>query len=142
MRCSVLPTVAPWAMFNSSIMDCNTDPADIEIVEIINPYTSVASGSMTGSPKGAKLCKNYPEPFNAKTSIPIELDRPAHVRLEIYNTQGRRVERLYDESLGTGRHIFTWTGTQNQKQHLPSGSYIIRMTVDGRTHSRKLTLLK
>jgi len=83
------------------------------------------------------LTQNNPNPFNPMTDISFTLKADSHVMLTIYNVKGQIVERLADESLSAGYYTRTWNGT-NQ----PSGVYFYRLTTDGYTMTRKMTMLK
>ena len=45
-------------------------------------------------PSVAQLYQNYPNPFNAGTTIRYDLDRPAQVRIAVYDLPGREVSVL------------------------------------------------
>jgi hypothetical protein len=83
------------------------------------------------------LHPNYPNPFVASTTVSFDLDRRADVTLSVYDLQGRRV---MDSSLGlqpSGRHeqMVSLDG-------LPSGLYMLRLTVNGIYLHRALTLVR
>ncbi|TKJ39123.1 hypothetical protein CEE37_11940 [candidate division LCP-89 bacterium B3_LCP] len=119
------------------------DPADIEIININNPSsTGIQPGKNGAQPSEISLGKNYPEPFNAGTAIPITLGRPGEVRLEIYDVKGRRIDMLYQGTLSVGKHAINWNGTGTSGQPLASGRYFSRLHVDGKVHSRAITLVR
>ncbi len=62
---------------------------------------------------------SYPNPFNAATTLRIEVPEPVHVRLDVYDVLGRRVSRLADDRREAGVHAVTWNAGD-----LPSGTYI------------------
>ncbi len=88
------------------------------------------------------LEQNYPNPFNPTTSIRFFVPGPMRVRLEIFDTQGRRVRTLVDRAYAYGRHEVTWDGRDDRGRSVASGLYFYRLTTDGTTLTRKLTLLK
>ena len=101
----------------------------------LSEVTDVEDGG--GIPTSWTLERNYPNPFNPSTTIPLELDRTTHARLEVYNLLGKRMTTLNDGVLAAGRHQFrldaaSWT----------SGTYLIRLTTDSGVQSLPLTLLK
>ncbi len=71
------------------------------------------------------------------------LDRPADVRLSVYDVLGREVAHLADGVLDAGRHEVVFDASA-----LPSGTYLIRMTAwpenEGtiRTFTQRITLLR
>lgn len=83
------------------------------------------------------LKQNYPNPFNPQTTIQFSLKQSGHVRLEIYNVSGQKVDVLIDEFLSEGSFDVTW-----QSKGLPSGLYFYQLTVDGYSITKKLLLNK
>lgn len=95
---------------------------------------------------GHRLLDGYPNPFNPRTTIPYELGGEAgsyRVKLEILDIAGRVVKTLVDGvQAGGRRHEAAWNGTDDSGRRLPSGAYLSRLTVDGRTQARMVTLVK
>ena len=92
------------------------------------------------------LLPGYPNPFNPTVQLPFELSGDSgtlDVRLEILDLRGRIVRTLIDAALPTGRrHEATWNGADASGRPLPSGTYMSRLTVAGRSQSRLVTLVK
>ena len=59
--------------------------------------------------------------------VAFELPAPARVVIDVFDTQGRWVKRLADESFTAGRHASTWRGDDEGGHPLGSGVYFIRM---------------
>ncbi len=89
-----------------------------------------------------RLSGNYPNPFNASTNISYELDRPAHVRLTIYNIAGQVVRTLLDVDESSGDKTVAWEGRDDAGHSVASGVYLYRMEVAGMVDSKKMVLLK
>ena len=119
-----------------------SDPANIEIVEVVNPSQGVSPGRNQQQPLGISLGQNYPEPFNSATSIPISLDRPGEILLDVFNVRGQRIQRLYQGSLSAGKHTFSWQGVDSRGRPAGSGRYTVRLQTGGKTHNRIMTLLR
>jgi len=83
------------------------------------------------------LLENYPNPFNAQTTIRFNLSRASGVKLEILNVLGQSVELLIDELLPKGNHSVLWDGSQ-----YTSGVYYCRLLTEDRESSVKMLLLK
>jgi len=79
----------------------------------------------------------YPNPFNDITVIEYQLENNANVQLEVYDFLGNKVAELVNTNLGAGiyKTIF-------KAGDLPGGVYFNRLTVNGRTITRKLVLVK
>jgi len=73
-----------------------------------------------------------PNPFNPATNLGMELTTSGLVRVEIFDTRGRRVRVLADGYLAGGPHTWRWDGRNDAGRELPSGSYLLRaITPDG-----------
>jgi hypothetical protein len=88
-------------------------------------------------PADFSLAQNYPNPFNAGTTIGFEIRISNHVRLEIYDISGRRVDKPIDRLLAAGNYILTWNAAG-----MPSGSYYYRLSAGGKIFTRKMILVK
>jgi hypothetical protein len=119
----------------------NHDLADIEVIYIENP-SGIADSGKSVLPGKIALERNYPEPFNARTTIPVELYRQANIHFEVHNIKGRRIATLYKGILPAGRHDFVWNGRSAGGQDASSGRYFVRMVTDNRTYSRGITLIR
>jgi hypothetical protein len=64
--------------------------------------STAAAGSLL--PETVRLGANYPEPALGSTTIPLELDAPRHIVVELYDLLGRRHRTLADETLPAGHH--------------------------------------
>jgi len=84
-----------------------------------------------------QLNQNYPNPFNPSTTISFELPVSSDVMLEVFDVTGRRVAELVDGHRNAGTHEITF-----QADNLSSGVYTYRLTADGVSMSRTLTLIK
>jgi len=81
--------------------------------------------------------QNYPNPFRASTEITYALPVAGHVRLLVYDVQGREVARLVDGQEAAGEHRVSWSaGT------LPSGLYVYRLEAGSHTVSRTMMLVR
>lgn len=88
-------------------------------------------------PAGFGLAQNYPNPFNPATTLTYALSQAGPVRLEIYDTAGRRVAVLVDQERPAGEHSVVW-----QPRGLASGVYFVRFSAAGLGETRRLVLLK
>jgi hypothetical protein len=83
------------------------------------------------------LSTNYPNPFNAVTTISYDLPATGHVRLDIYNLTGQMVETLTDGHMEAGHHSVQWDASSYS-----SGIYFYRLTVADQVFTERMTLLK
>jgi beta-glucosidase len=98
--------------------------------------TSVLSTSE--NPYQFHLDRNYPNPFNASTTIAYSIPERSMVTLIVYDTRGREKERLVHEVQDAGSKKVIWNA-----EDAASGLYVLRLTA-GRHHTavRKIVLLK
>jgi len=76
------------------------------------------------------LRKNYHNPFNDQTTIPIVLTRPSEVKLNIFDLQGKLIRNLYNGEMIRGLNELFWDGTDNANVRVSAGVYYYRITVD------------
>lgn len=90
------------------------------------------------------LFQNSPNPFNPSTVIAFSVgdEEGENVALEIFDVRGRRVRTLLDGSLGPGHHRLAWDGKDSRGSPAASGIYFYRLSVDGRSYTRKMSLQK
>lgn len=93
-------------------------------------------------PTASLLLQPTPNPFNQSTRLGFELDRPAEVRLLVYDVLGRRVRSLWSGKLEAGPRHALWDGHDDRGRPLPSGLYVARLEVNDHGFTRKLLLLK
>jgi hypothetical protein len=89
-----------------------------------------------------KLFSNYPNPFNASTTIHYDISQTDRVNISIYNTAGQRIQVLVDEIQQSGSHSVRWNSTDEYSRPLTSGLYFCRMQAGGYRHSVKLMLIR
>jgi flagellar hook assembly protein FlgD len=82
------------------------------------------------------LMTNYPNPFNASTTIEFETKNVADTKLEVYDIVGRLVDVLQRGAVEAGIHKVVWNAD------VPSGVYFYRLTIDGQAQTKAMTLLK
>jgi hypothetical protein len=83
---------------------------------------------------------NYPNPFNGNTVIRFSMSEGGTVDVSVYDILGRQVSNLYSGYLYPGNHYYPWPPS-NEKQP-KSGIYYYRVTIDGRSDTGKMMLLK
>jgi len=89
-----------------------------------------------------KLLSNFPNPFNASTTIPFSLKVAADVKLVIYDVQGKVVKILIDEHLPAGDHLPVWNGRDNSGKISPTGIYFYVLNTGKQVCSGKMVLIK
>lgn len=91
------------------------------------------------------LYQNYPNPFNPGTEIRYEIpdwEKEVHVRLSIFNIEGKPVRMLVDAKQGGGSYREWWDGRNQQGQEVASGVYFYVLRAGHSKLARKLVLLR
>jgi len=83
------------------------------------------------------LLRNYPNPFNAQTTIEFFLPEPLKVRLTVYDLLGRQVRTLLDEPRSSGVHKVIFDASD-----LTSGVYFCRLRVGNVVETKRMVLLR
>ncbi len=122
------PTSGPYSYH------CSVHPSMTALVSV---SATSADEDNPSAPDRFRLEPNFPNPFNSATSISFDLGSPGRVRLEIFDTVGRKLETLIDGQFGAGRHSVTWDAGER-----PSGIYFYRVEFDGKAKMGRMTLLK
>ncbi len=102
--------------------------------------TGVDDGCRGGiSASSFSLSQNFPNPFNPTTIISYRLSASSHVRLAVYDIQGREVAVLVNEGEGPGMYSLHFDAS-----HLSSGVYLLRLTAGARgfSQTRKMVVEK
>ena len=87
--------------------------------------------------------RNYPNPFNPRTTISYSLPETAKVRIAIFDARGKRVTTLVDGvKQAAGSHQLSWNGLTDGGTVAPSGIYHARIEANAEIRSRKMLLVK
>lgn len=102
-----------------------------------------ASGDLAteAGPASFALYRNQPNPFGGGTTIRFDAPRATHVRLEVFDAQGRRVRTLADRAFEPGTHAIAWDGTDAGGRRVGPGVYLYRVTAEGFRDQRRMVLL-
>ena len=107
--------------------------------------TDVAEIEGAPLPGDYGLEANYPNPFNASTTIRFSIpDRgvAVPVALSVHNATGQRVATLAAGEFNPGQYKATWDGVDQSGHGVASGVYYYRLTAGEFRQSRQMTLLK
>lgn len=88
-------------------------------------------------PHSVAVCRAYPNPFNAQTTISFTLPQAGNVNLALYDIAGRLVESVADSYYPAGRHSIIYDASM-----LSTGIYFYRLICSDKTQIGKMTLIK
>jgi hypothetical protein len=104
--------------------------------------TAVENPNHGAIPKVFALQQNFPNPFNASTTIRYQLPQTAHLRLSIYNILGQEVRAVVDDVQPAGFYAVTWDGTDENRWSVASGIYLYSIQTGEFRAVKKALLLR
>jgi hypothetical protein len=102
------------------------------VYTVYGPWTATVE-----RPNEPELLPNFPNPFNPETVVPIHLAENGHVKIELYDLNGRKVMTVADQFYAAGRYRIVLNASR-----LASGVYLLRMNAGSTVKTRKLTLMR
>ena len=94
-----------------------------------NRISSAVLDDAAATPGAFRLRGNWPNPFNASTTIAFELPETLPVRLVVHDLLGRPIRVLHGgEALAAGHHRSPWNGLDEEGRQAASGVYLYRLT--------------
>jgi len=89
-------------------------------------------------PAAFRLLPAFPNPFDLQANITLEIDRPQHVRVDLYDLHGRHVAVLFSAYVPEpGRRTIVLDA-----RRLASGAYIVRARGEGAARTTTITVQK
>jgi hypothetical protein len=146
---------------SSEYEPCKLTIFEINDTESISLTTNIYEGMLTASidklgdyavfvntaiekplPTKFELKRNFPNPFNPCTTIPIELPDDSFVEVAIYNILGEKIVVLSEGIKSSGYHNILWNGTNQFGQPVSSGIYFVSVHFGQNIYHQKMMLLK
>ncbi|MBC8367730.1 hypothetical protein H8E52_10000 [bacterium] len=84
----------------------------------------------------------FPNPFNPKVTLSVDLSEDGPLLLEIYSPDGRKLREVANGDYSAGLRSFQWDGKNTAGQDLPSGVYLARAKSADREAMEKLVMLR
>ncbi|MCB2212571.1 T9SS type A sorting domain-containing protein [bacterium] len=104
--------------------------------ELLPDERQIASVPLTEQHTGITLSA-YPNPFNAVTTLSVNLPEAADLRVQVFDVRGRLVTTVTDGRAEAGRHTLTLAG-----HNLASGTYFLCANAGEWSASQRILLLK
>ncbi|HEX5133250.1 MAG TPA: T9SS type A sorting domain-containing protein [Candidatus Krumholzibacteria bacterium] len=109
----------------------------------VQQLTGAATGVDDTPAPIAGVLRNYPNPFNASTSITIQVPVATRdMQIEVFDVAGRRVRTLAGPSASATEQAIPFDGRDDAGRLLPSGVYFCRVVADGALLTRKITIAR
>jgi hypothetical protein len=119
-----------WARLDNSILSIYTAIVDFKTnIQLVS----------ANIPSSLKLYDNYPNPFNSITKIKFDVseDINSNIKLTIYDSNGKEVEKLVDKHLSPGTYEVEWNGL-----NFASGTYYYKLESADFTETKMFVLIK
>ncbi|MBA7562498.1 hypothetical protein ES708_04150 [subsurface metagenome] len=105
--------------------------------EINDVFVGVDNSGQYVHPVSFSLGRNYPNPFNPVTTIPLYIPVTSRVTIEIYTILGQKTGVILDEMLPRGQYSVKYDASD-----LPSGLYLYHMSAGSFYDTGKMMLMK
>lgn len=83
------------------------------------------------------LSQNYPNPFNPTTSISFSIPSQEMTKLEVYNSTGKLVATLVNQTLSAGVYEFTWNA-----EAFSTGVYFYKLESGSFSDMKRMVMIK
>ncbi len=110
---------------------------DVQVADSRGALLDARSEVAAAIPEFFAVNQNFPNPFNAKTSIAFGLPTSADVTINIFNVAGQLVESMELGNVNAGNHSVVWDASD-----VASGVYFYKVSAGDFTETLKMTLLK
>lgn len=107
-----------------------------QVQRSVNPLegTGTSVGKMAPAFE-SELLAPYPNPASRRIRLPFVIARPGLVEIGLYDELGKRVGILLSQALPAGKHEVDW-----QPRKLANGTYFVRLSTEGGTWARSVTV--
>jgi photosystem II stability/assembly factor-like uncharacterized protein len=103
--------------------------------------THISSRKQT-APAAFALMQNYPNPFNPSTTIKFNLPKKSHVKIAVFDVNGRQIDEILNQTYEAGAHVIIWDAADKEGRPLNSGVYFYKIDAADFTASRKMIVLR
>ena len=103
--------------------------------------TSVAERT-PAVPESFSLSQNFPNPFNPGTAIKFSLPKASHVRITVFDMNGRQIDDILNQTREAGTHTVIWDAADKEGRLLSAGVYFYKLVTAGFVATRKMILLR
>jgi hypothetical protein len=94
-------------------------------------------------PGETRLLAPFPNPLSRTSTLRFDLARATHVRLEVFDLDGRRVATVADRAYEPGRYSLDWNGRSASGRRLGAGLYFVRLSGPGlKAQSARLAIVR
>jgi len=110
-------------------------------IEVENP-TSSGPGDEIEVVQLFQLSQVSPNPSHGDFVINYAVPRSSQVQLDLFDVQGRVVDRLYRGEVAPGRHSLTYNGMSGRGQRIAAGVYFVKLATGGKSLVRRIVVTR
>jgi hypothetical protein len=109
-----------------------------------NAITDVASDFPLGAaPAGSLTVRAMsPNPLRSSAKLALGLTQGAPVLMRLFDTTGRQVRTLLNETRAAGWHEVTWDGRDDRGRAVPASTYVYRVESRGEAVTGKIAVVR
>jgi flagellar hook assembly protein FlgD len=85
---------------------------------------------------------SYPNPFNNRTNIVVNIKNPSFLNVYIYNILGQLVKVVAAADYVEGKKIYSWDGNSANNYSVSSGVYFIRLIAKEKNSGQSLSSIR
>jgi len=135
-------TGADYAWIDNDVVNGTTYSYSLVAVDMNGGRSTLRIAEATpaesaGIPREYSLNQNFPNPFNPSTTISFDVPNAGHVKLAVYDLNGREVATLVNRNLDANSYTVSFDASA-----LTSGTYFYRIEAASFTAVRKMLFLK
>ena len=112
------------------------------VLPVVTPASYIHDDKIRYIPESFSLDQNFPNPFNAQTTISYQVPESKHVVLKIYDISGQGIRILKDEVQEAGKYSITWDGTDDESRFVATGIYMIGLKIGENVAIKKMLMIK
>ncbi len=114
---------------------------------LIGAFEASCGGSPVGDeagnvPVAFRVERNFPNPFNPKTTIRFTLPEAGMTEVAIFDIAGRHIKTVLHQDLAAQRHEVSWEGRDSQDRSVAAGVYFYRVTSGSHQAVGRMALVK
>jgi len=146
MKCDMAKIHVGGAIWRSYCGGKVVDNGLVAVINCIERLTGDHSGDKStpakSTPADAITLKVSPNPVQNYTTINYTLSKQSKVSLVIYDYMMQPVKTLVGGMQSQGGHTITWDAKRSNGSNVGSGLYKIVATIDGKTYTVTVQVLK
>jgi len=134
---NVQPDATGEIKFTSTTGPGNNNSFGFYYLGVIEMTTTDSTLSLTKNILDSKISV-FPNPILNSTKINFNLKKSVFLNISIYDISGRLIKTLKNENVSAGEITINWDKSDNSKQKVSSGFYLLRISAGNTTDTSKL----